>query len=53
MRNFVKVDAQEGCLRAHLFCAFDAKKKNMKKIRLLSGTYISETTGAISFKFGM
>ena len=30
-----------------------AKKKNRNKIRQLSGTYISETTEAISFKLGM
>ena len=29
------------------------KKKKMMKIRQFSGTYISETTGAISFKFDM
>ena len=30
-----------------------AKKKNMKKIGQFSETYISITTGLISFKFGM
>ena len=29
------------------------KKKTTNKIRQFSGTYISETTGAISFKFDM
>ena len=29
------------------------KKKKTNKIRQFSGTYISETTGAISFKFDM
>ena len=53
MRNFVEIDVQEDCLRAHLFCALGAKKKNTNKIRQVSGTYILETTGAISFKFGM
>ena len=36
-----------------VWCKFGAKKRNMKKIWLLSGTYISETTGTISFKFGI
>ena len=30
-----------------------AKKKKTNKIWRFSGTYISETTGAISFKFDM
>ena len=36
------------CVRTYfVWCA--AKKKNTNKIRQFSGTYISETTGAISF----
>ena len=46
MESLVAIEAREGYLRAHLW--FGAKKK----IRQLSGTHISETTGAISFKFG-
>ena len=40
-----------------VWCGAKKKKKNKKKktnkIRRFSGTYISETTGAISFKFDM
>ena len=53
MENFVAFSEGEGCLRAHLSFGAKKKKKNTKKIRQLSGTHISETTGAISFKFGM
>ena len=38
------------CTRTY-FVWCDAKKTN--KIQLFSGTYISETTGAISFKYNM
>ena len=48
--NFIEIGAQEHRLRTLLL--FGAKKKkNTKKIRQVSGTRISGTAGAISFKF--
>ena len=46
------------CVRNYfVWCGAKKKKKNkkkkMNKIRQFSGTYISETTGAISFNFDM
>ena len=44
------------CARDYfVWCGAKKKKKNKKtnKIWQFSGTYISETTGAISFKFDM
>ena len=50
--NFVEIGAQEYSFRTLLL--FGAKKKkNTKKIRRVSGTRISGTAGAISFKCGM
>ena len=57
MRILVKIDAREGCLHATYFVWCGAKKKKKKKNRnkfqRLSGIYISETTGVISFKLGI
>ena len=50
---FKSVGSGKGCLRERLRFGEIGAKKNTNKIRQLSGTYISETTGAISFKFGM
>ena len=36
-----------------VWCGAKKKKKKTNKIWRFSGTYISETTGAISFKFDM
>ena len=36
-----------------VWCGAKKKKKKTNKIRQFSGIYISETTGAISFKFDM
>ena len=41
------------CVRTYFVWCAAKKKKNTNKTRQFSGTYISETTGAISFKFGM
>ena len=39
------------CEATYFVCCGTKKKRN--KMRQLLGTYISETTGVISFKFGM
>ena len=44
------------CVRTYFVWCYakeeeEEKKKNTNKIRQFSGTYISESTGAISFKF--
>ena len=53
--NFVEVGAQEHSFHTLLLFGAKKKKKNTKKIQLsrVSGTCISGSAGAISFKFGM
>ena len=42
------------CARDYfVWCDAKKKKKKTNKMRRFSGTYISETSGAISFKFDM
>ena len=41
------------CVRTYFVWCGVKKKKNRNKFRRLSGTYISETTGATSLKFDM
>ena len=40
MQNFVKIDAQEGCLRAHLFCMVCCEEGEEKYEKLL-GRFLS------------
>ena len=51
--SFILIDSGKGCLREHLWFGEIGAKKNTNKIWQISGTYISEITGAIYFKFSM
>ena len=44
---------QEKVVCVRVYFVWCGAKKNRNKFRRFSGTYISETTGAISFKFDM
>ena len=48
------MDEKVVCAHAYfVWCGAKKNKKKTNKIRQFSGTYIPETTGAISFKFDM
>ena len=55
MLNLKEIDSLEGCLwlAQSYFCKRCKEEEKVKKMGQFSGTKISQTTGLISFKFGM